>query len=143
MKLDEELNYMETCNDRHKQSQTYLIEKLAKETDNNNQNTIRMHEMEMAHGTMEKEENGLRYEIDNLRMSSEELMNRKQNLAAEIAALDKHMGCISHTNKQLSVELDGFVIADEEVQGYLNKKGRVESIKARAEEQLHMTLAET
>ena len=71
MKLDEELNYMETCNDRHKQSQTYMIERMQKETDFANEQTIKLHEMEMNLGTMEKEETGLRYEIDNLRISSE------------------------------------------------------------------------
>ena len=32
MKLDEDLNYMETCNDRHKQTQSYMLERMQKET---------------------------------------------------------------------------------------------------------------
>lgn len=47
MKLDEELNYMETCNDRHKQSQSYMLERVQKETAACQEATIRLHEGEM------------------------------------------------------------------------------------------------
>lgn len=32
MKLDEELNYKETCNENHKKSQSYMLERVQKET---------------------------------------------------------------------------------------------------------------
>ena len=52
------------------------------------------------------------------------------------------MGCLTQTNKELSVELESFVAADMEVQTFLNKKEKVETIKARAEEELKWTLAD-
>lgn len=85
----------------------------------------------------------MRMEIDNLRLSSEELMNRKTAFQAEVGALDRQMGCLSNTNRNLSHELDGFVVADHEVQNYLNKKAKVEQIKFKAEEELRITMAET
>lgn len=69
-------------------------------------------------------------------------MNRKTQLQAELAALHKHSSCISNTNKELSVELESFVAADSEVQAYLNKKTKVESLKIRAEEELRMTMVD-
>lgn len=39
------------------------------------------------------------------------------------------MGCITKTNRDLSVELESFVAADAEVQSYLNKKSKVDLIK--------------
>lgn len=52
------------------------------------------------------------------------------------------MACLTQTNKELSVELESFVTADMEVQTYLNKRDKVESIKAKAEEELRWTLAD-
>lgn len=52
------------------------------------------------------------------------------------------MGCITNTNRALSVELESFVTADAEVQSYLNKKCKVDLIKQKAEEELRVTLAD-
>ena len=71
MKLDEELNYSETCNENHKQSQTYLLERVQKETAMVQENTIKLHEGEMSISQMEKEEGVIRYDLDGLRVSSE------------------------------------------------------------------------
>lgn len=66
-----------------------MTERLQKESDFCNENTVKLHDYEMNLVNMEKEEGALRYEIDGLRCSNEDLMNRKTNLQAEIAALDK------------------------------------------------------
>ena len=142
MKLDEELNYMETCNDRHKQSQGIMLERMTKETAHFQEQTARLHDAELQIGTLEKEQDALRLEIDGLRCSSEEQMTRKTQLQAEIGALGRHMGCITNTNRELSVELESFVAADAEVQSYLSKKQRVDHIKQKAEEELRVTLAD-
>ena len=55
MKLDEELNYMETVNDRHKQNQSYMLERSQKETTFVQEQTIKLHEAEMHIASMEKE----------------------------------------------------------------------------------------
>ena len=52
------------------------------------------------------------------------------------------MACLAQTNQQLSLELESFVATDMEVQSFLNKKEKVESIKARAEEELKWTMAD-
>ena len=57
----------------------------------------------------------IRIEVEGLRCSSEELYMRKQQLQVEIEALEKHMGCLTQTNKELSTELESFVAADMEV----------------------------
>lgn len=72
MKLDEELNYMETCNDRHKQSQGLMLERMSKETAHFQEQTIRLHDAEVQLGQQEKEQDALRLEIDGLRCSSED-----------------------------------------------------------------------
>lgn len=46
------------------------------------------------------------------------------------------------TNQQLSYELEGFVETDVEVQQFLNKKEKVQTIKQMAENQLSTVLAE-
>ena len=79
------------------------------------ENTMKIHESEMLISQHEKEDASMRVEIDGLRISTEEMMNRKTALQAEIGALDKHMSCLSNTNKQLSHEMDGVVVADQEV----------------------------
>lgn len=55
MRLDEELNYVETCNDRHKETQSHLLERMQKETAACQEQTIQLHEMELNLGQMEKE----------------------------------------------------------------------------------------
>lgn len=129
MKLDEELNYVETCNDRHKQSQGIMLERMSKETAHFQEQTMRLHDGEVQLGQQEKEQDALRIEVDGLRCSSEEQMNRKTQLQAEVSELHRHMGCITNTNRALSVELESFVAADAEVQSYLNKKSKVDLIK--------------
>ena len=47
MKLDEELNYMETCNDRHKQSQSLMLERMSKETAHFQEQTMKLHDSEV------------------------------------------------------------------------------------------------
>lgn len=84
----------------------------------------------------------IRIELDGLRLSSEDQYARKQQLQVEIEALQRHQGCLVQTNKELSIELESFVAADMEVQTFLNKKQKVDNIKARAEEELQVTLAD-
>lgn len=54
-------------------------------------------------------------EVDGLRCSSEELMCRKTQLASEVDVLQRHMSVLSGQNRQLGIELDGFVATDHEV----------------------------
>ena len=59
-----------------------------------------------------------------------------------MGALDQHMRVLLATNQQLSTELEGFVETDVEVQQFLNKKEKVQTIKQMAENQLSTVIAE-
>jgi len=48
-------------------------------------------------------------------------------------AMQRHQQILIQTNRELSVELESFVATDMEVQNYLNKKDKVETIKVRAD----------
>ena len=77
MQLDEELNYMENCNDRHKQNQSFMLERMQKETALIQEHTMRITECELAISQFDKEAEMNRMELDGLRLSTEEQYSRK------------------------------------------------------------------
>lgn len=143
MKLDEDLNYMETCNENHKTSQSYMLERMQKESSLVKENTMTLTECQMKMDQFEKEEGVIRYEVDGLRVSSEDLFNRKTQMQIENSTLEQHMKILLSTNQQLSCELEGFVQTDLEVQAFLNKKEKVKTIREKAELELNSIFAES
>lgn len=78
MHLDEELNYMEQCNDRHKQNQDIMNDRLQRETTMVHEQSLKQSEAEITLSKQEKETEGMKIEIEGLRCSTEELYIRKQ-----------------------------------------------------------------
>lgn len=72
MQLDEELNYMEQCNDRHKQNQAFMHERMQKETSLVQENTMRISECEIAISQFDKEAEVIRIELDGLHLSTQD-----------------------------------------------------------------------
>lgn len=77
MHLDEELNYMEQCNDRHKQNQDIMSERMQRETTLFQEHTLKQSEAELAISKFDKEAESMRIELEGLRCSSEDLYIRK------------------------------------------------------------------
>lgn len=142
MKLDEELNFLETCNDRHKTSQAHLTENLANYNTYVRDNTAKLAEGEVKLGGLDRDEAALGMETGGLRAHTEELVQQKQAMQVEIGALSQHMSCLAHTNRALSQELDDFVSADDEVKTFLRKKEKVDMIKQKAGDELQATLSQ-
>lgn len=66
-----------------------------------------------------------RKEQDNIRFSNNNLLERNQDMKSEIGALGNHCGVLQGQNKDLNVELERFVMTDEQIRATLNRRDRV------------------
>lgn len=78
----------------------------------------------------------MKKELEGARYSNSALLDNNSNLQVEIDSLNNHIQVISKQNEGLTVELDQFVQANEAIRQRLDRKHRVEEIRARNDQQL-------
>lgn len=70
-----------------------------------------------------------RKENDDVKFSTQGLLDRNAAVRAEIAALQQHINVLECQNKELNKELEVFVQTDEQIRVNLNRRDRVENLK--------------
>lgn len=75
-----------------------MLERMQKESSLVKENTMTLTECQMKMDQFEKEEGVIRYEVDGLRVSSEDLFNRKTQMQIENSTLEQHMKILLSTN---------------------------------------------
>lgn len=78
----------------------------------------------------------MRKELEGARYSNSALLDNNSNLQVEIDSLNNHIRVITHQNEELTKELDQFVQANEAIRQRLDRKARVQEIRARNDQQL-------
>jgi len=74
-----------------------------------------------------------RKEADNIRFSNNNLLERNQDIKAEIDALQSHCNVLQAQNRDLNLELERFVQTDEQIRATLNRRDRVMNLRERTE----------
>ncbi len=64
-------------------------------------------------------------ELDDVRFSNSSMLDRNQDVKAEIDALKMHINVLEGQNRDLNVELEKFVETDEQIRYTLNRRDRV------------------
>ena len=74
-----------------------------------------------------------RREQDDLRFANSSLQANNVDMRAEVDALQHHCNVLSGQNAELNAELTRFVDTDEQIRATLNRRDRVETLRARTE----------
>jgi chromosome segregation ATPase len=74
-----------------------------------------------------------RKEQDNMRFNNNNLLERNNDVKSEIGALNQHCHVLQGQNKDLNVELERFVMTDEQIRATLNRRDRVAEMRHVAE----------
>lgn len=77
-----------------------------------------------------------RKEQDNIRFSNANLLERNQDIKSEIDALNSHCNVLQGQNKDLNVELERFVMTDEQIRATLNRRDRVVNLREKTETEI-------
>jgi len=80
--------------------------------------------------------------LDQTRASVAEQRGNEEDLQKEIEALNRHMDLLQQQNAELSVELEKFIEADEQVRRNLNRRGKVEEIRSKVDEAILKSMRE-
>ena len=70
-----------------------------------------------------------RKEQDNIRFSNNNVLERNQDIKAELDALQSHCTVLGGQNKDLNVELERFVQTDEQIRATLNRRDAVGQLR--------------
>lgn len=68
-----------------------------------------------------------------MRFNNHNLLDRNNDVKGELDALNSHCNVLQHQNKDLNVELERFVHTDEQIRATLNRRDRVNEVRAIAE----------
>jgi hypothetical protein len=77
-----------------------------------------------------------RKEQDNLRFSNNNILERNNDIKSEIEALGSHCNVLQGQNKDLNVELERFVMTDEQIRATLNRRERVVNLRERTDTEI-------
>jgi len=77
-----------------------------------------------------------RKEQDNLRFNNNNLLERNNDVKAEIDALNSHCNVLQGQNKDLNIELERFVQTDEQIRATLNRRDRVLTLRELTEAEI-------
>ena len=81
-------------------------------------------------------------EIDMLKAGNAKYASDATEMQSEVDALTKHMNLLSNQNYELSVELEKFIEADEQVRRNLNRRDKVEQIRSKVDSAIMKSIAE-
>lgn len=84
----------------------------------------------------------MRKELEGARYSNSALLDNNSNLQVEIDSLNNHIRVITIQNEELTKELDQFVQANEAIRMRLDRKARVQEIRARNDQQLAYSMTQ-
>lgn len=83
-----------------------------------------------------------RREAENLRFSNNNLLDRNQDIKAEIDALQAHCNVLQQQNRELNTELERFVQTDEQIRATLNRRDRVTNLREKTEYEIGRSAVE-
>ncbi len=78
----------------------------------------------------------IRREVESLRITSQQNRTDNGDLLAEREALEKHAQCLQGQNADLAGELERFVQTDEVLRDQLDRRGRVQGIQCKNQDEL-------
>ena len=75
-----------------------------------------------------------------MRYSNDAMLDRNQDLKAELDSLNQHADLLQGQNRELQRELDGFIETDEVVRRNLDRKDKVYSIRSKVDEVIQKSM---
>lgn len=141
-KLDSEIQYFESLNHKHMQSQNSLSKMNDQEffrgkeltnLENDRKITLKLREDEVA---------ALKGEIEQFKHINGRQINDQYEFKNEVEALKRHVALLNQQNFELSTELEKFIETDETIRRTLNRKGKVEEIRYKVDEAIMRSMHE-
>ena len=80
-----------------------------------------------------------RREQDDLRFANSSMQANNVDMRAEVDALQHHCNVLSGQNVELNAELTRFVDTDEQIRATLNRRDRVDTLRARTEQEMRLS----
>jgi chromosome segregation ATPase len=106
------------------------LQRNAEGEDNRNRELqAQLFERETRHRNLEDQLLVARKEQDNIRFSNNNVLERNQDIKAELDALQSHCTVLGGQNKDLNVELERFVQTDEQIRATLNRRDAVGQLR--------------
>lgn len=68
------------------------------------------------------------------------MIDRNDDLKAEIEALQHHINVLENQNRDLNIELEKFVETDEQIRATLNRRDRVQDLRMKTEVELKRSM---
>lgn len=122
--------------DKYRNENTDLGKRVDAESTRNIELSTGIKDFEMKIRGKEDQIMYMKKELEGARYSNSALLYNNSNLQVEIDSLNNHIKVISKQNEDLTIELDQFVQANEAIRQRLDRKHRVEEIRARNDQQL-------
>lgn len=133
---------MKTLEDKYRNENTDLTKRVDAECVRNLDLTTGMKDLE---GKVRAKEDQILYmkkELEGARYSNSALLDNNSNLQVEIDSINNHIKVITVQNEDLTRELDQFVQANEAIRHRLDRKHRVEEIRAKNDAQLMSSVSQ-
>lgn len=131
-----ELGHLKTLEDKYRNENSDLNKRVDAESMRNIDLTTNIKDLEGKTRAKEDQIMYMKKELDGARYSNSALLDNNSNLQVEIDSLNNHIKVITKQNEDLTIELDQFVQANEAIRMRLDRKSRVDDIRARNDAQL-------
>lgn len=131
-----ELNHLKALEEKYRNENVDLQKRIDSEGSRNVELTASIKDLEAKIRGKEDQIMYMRKELEGARYSNSALLDNNSNLQVEIDSLNNHIRVITVQNEELTRELDQFVQANEAIRMRLDRKARVQEIRARNDMQL-------
>ena len=132
---------MKALEDKYRNENGDLQKRIDSEGSRNVELTASIKDLEARIRAKEDQIMYMRKELEGARYSNSALLDNNSNLQVEIDSLNNHIRVITVQNEELTRELDQFVQANEAIRSRLDRKARVQEIRARNDYQLAGSMA--
>ena len=131
---------MKALEEKYRNENVDLQKRIDTESARNIELTTNIKDLESKIRAKEDQIMYMRKELEGARYSNSALLDNNSNLQVEIDSLNNHIRVITVQNEELTKELDQFVQANEAIRMRLDRKARVQEIRARNDQQLHHSI---
>lgn len=135
-----ELNHLKALEEKYRNENVDLQKRIDSESQRNIELTTSIKDLESKIRSKEDQIMYMRKELEGARYSNSALLDNNSNLQVEIDSLNNHIRVITVQNEELTKELDQFVQANEAIRMRLDRKARVQEIRARNDQQLAQSI---
>lgn len=108
----------------------------------NRELTAVLYDLEAKNRNREDQLMAAKKEMDDVRFSNSSMMDRNDDVKAEIDALQRHVQLLEIQNRDLNQELEKFVQTDEQIRATLNRRDRVQDLREKTEHELRRSMAD-